>query len=250
LAFGGSAVREEATGYGAVYFLQSMLERCDRTLEGKRIAISGSGNVALFAAERALKEGACVVTLSDSDGFVSFENGIDEEGLQAVKRLKLDRRGRLSELEECLSGVAYFADQAPWGVACDVAMPCATQNELDAEAAKTLVSNGTRFVVEGANMPLTDDAVRCFRHHGVLVAPGKAANAGGVGVSGLEQSQNATRVSWSREKVNGRLEQMMQTIHDKCVQEMEIDDRIDYIDAANRAGFRKVADAMVAYGVV
>ena len=250
LSYGGSPVRKEATGYGAIYFLECMLARQDDTLEGKRLAISGAGNVALFAAERALGEGAKVVTLSDSDGFIHCKAGLDEDGLEAVKTLKLERRGRLSELADRLEGVEYVDGKAPWGVECDVAIPCATQNELDGEAARTLVSNGLRAVVEGANMPSTDDAIECFRENDILFGPGKAANAGGVAVSGFEQSQNAARLSWSREDVNARLKSLMQTIHQKCADEMERDDGIDYVDAANRAGFRKVADAMLAYGVL
>ncbi len=250
VSYGGSAIREEATGYGAVYFLQNMLEQRDESMEGKRIAISGAGNVALFAAERAIRDGAKVVTLSDSKGFIHCDSGLDEDGLDAIKTLKLQRRGRLSELDGELAGVRYENGKAPWGVSCDVAMPCATQNELDDEAARTLVDNGVQVVVEGANMPTTDDAVARFRQHGVQIAPGKAANAGGVAVSGFERSQNATRLSWSREEVDRRLKDIMKTIHDKCVSEMERDDQADYADAANRAGFRKVADAMLAYGVM
>ena len=250
IAYGGSAIREEATGYGAVYFLQNVLERSGESLEGKRIAISGAGNVALFAAERAIRDGAKVVTLSDSNGFIHCDSGLDEDSLETIKTLKLERRGRLSDLDGQLVGVKYVKGKAPWGVPCDVAMPCATQNELDDDAARTLVDNGVQVVVEGANMPSTDDAIRRFREQGVRFAPGKAANAGGVAVSGFERSQNAARLSWSREEVDRRLKDIMSTIHDKCVDEMERDDRADYVDAANRAGFRKVADAMLAYGVM
>jgi glutamate dehydrogenase (NADP+) len=250
LSYGGSAIRAEATGYGAVYFLRNMLERRDESLEGKRIAISGAGNVALFAAERAIRDGAKVVTLSDSDGFLRCDAGLDEERLAEVKALKLEQRGRLRDLDGQLSGTEYNDGQAPWGVPCDVAMPCATQNELGEDAARTLVDNGVTAVVEGANMPSTDEAIRRFRSAGVLFAPGKAANAGGVAVSGFERSQNATRLSWSREDVDRRLRDIMKTIHDKCAAEMERDGQVDYADAANRAGFRKVADAMLAYGVM
>ena len=250
LSYGGSAVRKEATGYGAVYFLRNMLERADEPLEGKRVAISGAGNVALFAAEKAIQEGAKVVTLSDSHGHVRCDDGLDAEALEAIKELKLRSRGRLAELEGRIRGLDYTEGEAPWGVPCDVAMPCATQNELDAEAAVTLVDNGLIAVVEGANMPCTEEAVEHLREHRVLFGPGKAANAGGVAVSGLEQTQNVTRVSWSRNEVDRRLKEIMREIHDKCTHEMEHDGGIDYIDAANRAGFRKVADAMLAYGVV
>ncbi len=247
--YGGSAVRKEATGYGSVYFLGEMLKKRNDDLAGKRIAISGSGNVALYAAEKALETGAKVLTLSDSDGFVYFEDGLDEESLQTVMKLKFEERGRLSELGDRLSGIRYTSGNAPWGVPCDVAMPCATQNELGGKAANTLVSNGVQFVVEGANMPSTDEAIHVFRESRVAFAPGKAANAGGVAVSGFEQSQNAARLPWSREEVDGRLRGIMRTIHDKCVSEMARDESLDYIDAANRAGFRRVADAMLALGI-
>ncbi|MFZ1865312.1 MAG: NADP-specific glutamate dehydrogenase [Polyangiales bacterium] len=250
MAYGGSAIREEATGYGAVYFLQNVLERSGESLKDKRIAISGAGNVALFAAERAIRDGAKVVTLSDSNGFIHCDSGLDEDSLETIKTLKLERRGRLGDLDGQLVGVKYEKGKAPWGVPCDVAIPCATQNELGDDAARTLVDNGVQVVVEGANMPSTDDAIRRFREQGVRFAPGKAANAGGVAVSGFERSQNAARLSWSREEVDRRLKDIMRTIHDKCVDEMERDDRADYADAANRAGFRKVADAMLAYGVM
>jgi len=250
LSYGGSAVRKEATGYGAVYFLRNMLERADEPLQGKRVAISGAGNVALFAAEKAIREGAKLVTLSDSHGHIRCEAGLPAEALEDIKVLKLHSRGRLAELDGHIGGVDYRDGEAPWGVPCDVAMPCATQNELDAEAAATLVDNGLIAVVEGANMPCTEDAVEHLRKHRVLFGPGKAANAGGVAVSGLEQTQNVTRVSWSRKEVDRRLEEIMREIHDKCTREMEHDGDIDYIYAANRAGFRKVADAMLAYGVV
>lgn len=250
LSYGGSPVRKEATGYGAIYFLQCMLAKQDEALEGKRVAISGAGNVALFAAERGLQEGAKVITLSDSGGFIHCKSGLDEEALDAIKTLKLEKRGRLSELSERWKGVEYFDGKAPWGVECDVAAPCATQNELDGDAARTLIDNGLRLVVEGANMPSTDEAIQCFRDEGIVFGPGKAANAGGVAVSGFEQSQNAARLRWSRDDVNARLKSLMQSIHRKCAEEMERDEGIDYVDAANRAGFRKVADAMLAYGVV
>jgi glutamate dehydrogenase (NADP+) len=250
LAYGGSPVREEATGYGVVYFLQSMFENRDETIEGKRLAISGAGNVALFAAERAVRDGAKVVTLSDSDGFIHCEDGLDEQQLETVKQLKLVERGRLGELPERLTSVEYIDGKAPWCVPCDVALPCATQNELDDDGASLLLGNGVQAVVEGANMPSTDSAVRAFRDAGVMFGPGKAANAGGVAVSGFEQSQNASRLSWSREEVDERLSTLMRSIHEKCTDEMKRDPGIDYVDAANRAGFRKVADAMLAYGVM
>lgn len=250
LPYGGSAIRKEATGYGTVCFLASMLEARDEGLEAKRIVISGAGNVALFAAQKAIRGGAKVLTLSDSDGFIYCSHGIDEEALQSIMRHKLERRGRLSELADQVNGIEYKHGETPWHVPCDVAMPCATQNEIDGSAAKALVDNGVMAVVEGANMPSDRDAVECFRAHEVMFAPGKAANAGGVAVSGLEQSQNATHASWSRDKVETRLHEIMRDIHDRCVEEMQADRDIDYLDAANRAGFRKVADAMLAHGVV
>jgi len=250
LSYGGSAVRKEATGYGAVYFLRNMLERADEPLEGKRVAISGAGNVALYAAEKVIQEGARVVTLSDSHGHIRCEAGLEAGTLEEIKELKFRARGRLAELDGRISGLVYTEGEAPWGVPCDVAMPCATQNEIDTEAAATLVDNGLMAVVEGANMPCTEAAIECFREHRVLFAPGKAANAGGVAVSGLEQTQNVARVSWPRNEVDRRLKEIMRDIHDKCTHEMDDDGGIDYLDAANRAGFRKVADAMLAYGVV
>jgi glutamate dehydrogenase (NADP+) len=250
LAYGGSPVREEATGYGAIYFLERMLGTRDESVEGKRLAISGSGNVALFAAERAIRDGAKVITLSDSNGFIHCKDGLDEGQLEAVKKLKIRDRGRLSELSDELDGIEFTEGEAPWGVPCDLAAPCATQNELDGDDASTLIANGVQAVVEGANMPSTEAAIEKFRAEGVMFGPGKAANAGGVAVSGFEQSQNAARLSWSREDVDERLKSLMADIHDKCTDEMERDVGIDYVDAANRAGFRKVADAMVAYGVM
>lgn len=249
LAFGGSAVRTEATGYGCIYFLEEMLERADDGLEGKRVAISGSGNVALYAAEKAIQEGAKVLTLSDSGGFIHVADGLDEDGLAELKTLKEEKRGRVSEFADGRKGVEFHEDEAPWRVTCDVALPCATQNELDEASAKSLIDNGVRAVCEGANMPTTREAARLFRDNGVLHAPGKASNAGGVAVSGLEQSQNAMRISWSREEVDERLRNIMSEIHDRCVACGERDGSVNYVDGANIAGFQKVADAMLAYGV-
>lgn len=249
LAFGGSAVRTEATGYGCVYFCERMLAAHDEELKGQRVVISGSGNVALYAAEKAMQKGAKVLTLSDSDGFVLLKEGLKPEQFEMVRQLKENQRGRISEFAQQAPGVEFHKDAQPWGVACDIAMPCATQNEIDAKAAQRLVDGGVRAVCEGANMPTTKQAVDVFRKHKVLVAPGKAANAGGVAVSGLELSQNAMRVSWSREKVDQRLQEIIQAIHDRCAEYGERDARIDYIDGANIAGFKKVADAMLAYGV-
>jgi glutamate dehydrogenase (NADP+) len=249
LSFGGSAIREEATGYGAVYFLENMLDRNDESIRGKRIAISGAGNVALFAAERAIRDGAKVVSLSDSRGLLRCHDGLDEERLEAIKAHKLRDRGSLQELEGCVSGSEYVDGATPWSIPCDVAIPCATQNELDESDAATLVKNGVKAVVEGANMPSTSGAVQRFRDAGVLFAPGKAANAGGVAVSGFEQSQNAVRLSWDRDEVSARLRRIMKSIHGKCADEMERGESIDYVVAANRVGFRRVADAMLAQGL-
>jgi glutamate dehydrogenase (NADP+) len=248
LSFGGSAVRTEATGWGCVYFLKEMLEIHNKSLEGKRVAISGSGNVALYAAQKLLAEKAKVLSLSDSGGFIYCKDGLDEERLEAIRQLKEVKNGRLSEFES--NGVEYHKNKRPWAIACDIALPCATQNELDGEDAKELVKNGVFAVCEGANMPTTMEAVEQFRHNKILHAPGKASNAGGVAVSGLEQSQNAMRISWDREEVNTRLIKIMKDVHSRCVNEGERNGRIDYFDGANIAGFKKVAEAMLAYGAV
>ena len=251
LSFGGSAVRTEATGYGCVYFCECMLKHHDEGIEGKSIVISGSGNVALFAAEKAIQKGGKVLTLSDSDGFVHIKDGISEEQLKYVHDLKLNRRGRLSEFAEQFDGVEFHEGSRPWGIKCQIAMPCATQNELEIEDAKSLIDNGVIAICEGANMPVTADAARFFRDNNVLHAPGKASNAGGVAVSGLELSQNAMRISWTHEEVDERLQDIMREIHNRCVQHGRNDNnRVDYVHGANIAGFEKVADAMLAYGVV
>ncbi|MEM7699739.1 MAG: NADP-specific glutamate dehydrogenase, partial [Verrucomicrobiota bacterium] len=212
-SFGGSAVRTEATGWGCVYFCDDMLKHHGHDIEGKRAAVSGSGNVALYAAQKLMQKGAKVVTLSDSKGFIHAPAGLDEEQWAAIKDLKEVRRGRLSEYES--AGVTYHAGERPWGVACDIAMPCATQNELDGDNARTLVANGVKAVAEGANMPTTPEAMTVFREAKVLHAPGKASNAGGVAVSGLEQSQNAMRISWEPEEVDDRLKAIMSNIHSR-----------------------------------
>jgi len=249
LSFGGSAVRKEATGWGCVYFCDDMLKHHGHSLEGKRVAVSGSGNVALYAAQKLIEKGAKVVTLSDSKGFIHVKDGLSEEQWEEVRALKEEQRGRLSEFKS--SGVQYHADQRPWGVECDIAMPCATQNELEEDCARSLVSNGVIAVCEGANMPTTYDAIEVFREHQVLHAPGKASNAGGVAVSGLEQSQNAMRISWSPEEVDQRLKDIMKNIHRRCVEEGTTESgRVDYIDGSNIGGFKKVAEAMLAYGAV
>jgi glutamate dehydrogenase (NADP+) len=247
-SFGGSAVRTEATGWGCVYFCDHMLHHHDYELAGKRTAISGSGNVALYGAQKLIEKGAKVVTLSDSKGFIHIKDGLNEEQWEEIRELKEGQRGRLAEYKS--TGVEYHAGKNPWGVECEIAMPCATQNELDGDDAKQLADNGVIAVVEGANMPTTLEAIDLFRERGVLHAPGKASNAGGVAVSGLEQSQNAMRISWDRDEVDQRLQNIMKDIHKRCVEEGGNGDHIDYIDGSNIAGFKKVASAMLTYGAV
>lgn len=248
IAFGGSLIRKEATGYGAVYFIQDMLRTKSDELPGKTVAISGSGNVAIYAVEKINDLGGKAVTLSDSSGTIYDIDGIDPDKLAFVKDLKEFRRGRLREYAEKF-GCEYLEGARPWGVPCDIAIPCATQNELHLEDAKTLIKNGCTLIAEGANMPCTLDAVDAFHDARLYFGPAKAVNAGGVAVSGLEQSQNALRLSWSREEVNERLDTIMERIHDKCVQYGKDGDYIDYVKGANVAGFVKVADAMLSYGI-
>ena len=250
LAFGGSLVRTEATGYGCVYFVENMLARRGDGFDGKTVVVSGSGNVAIYAAEKAVALGAKVVTLSDSGGFIHDPDGLDAEKLQFVKELKEVRRGRIVEYARTF-GCDYHEGALPWDVPCDVALPCATQNEIDSVAAKALIKNGVRTVGEGANMPCSLEATTAFLAAGVLFGPAKAANAGGVAVSGLEQSQNALRMSWSHDEVHGRLRAIMGDIHDKCCRYGdEGNGGVNYVRGANVAGFVKVADAMLAYGAV
>ncbi|WP_369589006.1 NADP-specific glutamate dehydrogenase [Kingella oralis] len=251
LAYGGSLIRPEATGYGCVYFAQSMLHTRGEQFAGKRVVISGSGNVAQYACEKAIQLGAKVLTVSDSNGFVKFpDSGMTEAHVAALLELKNERRERLSVYAK-EQGLEYFADQKPWGVPCDIALPCATQNELDEAAAKTLLANGVQCVAEGANMPSTLGAVEAFIQAKILYAPGKASNAGGVATSGLEMSQNAIRLSWSAEEVDKRLFDIMANIHENCVENgAAADGYVNYVNGANIAGFRKVADAMLAQGVV
>lgn len=250
LAFGGSLVRTEATGYGCVYFCQNMFERVGDSFDGKKVAVSGSGNVAIYATEKATELGAKVVTLSDSGGFIHDPDGIDAEKLAFVKNLKEVRRGRISEYADKYPGSTFHADARPWIVPVDVALPCATQNEINLAEAKQLIANGVKAIAEGANMPTELDAAYAFREAGTLFGPSKAANAGGVAVSGLEQSQNALRLSWSHEEVDGKLCQIMKDIHQKCVRYGTYGEKVDYIDGANLAGFTKIGDAMLAYGAV
>ncbi|MDJ0787764.1 MAG: NADP-specific glutamate dehydrogenase [Myxococcota bacterium] len=250
LAFGGSLVRTEATGYGCVYFCQNMLNHIGDGLEGKTVAVSGSGNVAIYTVQKATELGGKVVTLSDSAGTIYDPKGIDPDKLEWVRALKEERRGRIKEYAEEF-GCEYQEGKRPWGVPCDVAFPCATQNEIELADAKELLKNGVKVVCEGANMPTKIDGVHAFLDAKILYGPAKAANAGGVGVSGLEQSQNALRLSWSREEVDARLQGIMNDIHGKCVHYSDQEGGwVNYVSGANLAGFVKVADAMVAYGVV
>jgi glutamate dehydrogenase (NADP+) len=250
-SWGGSLIRPEATGYGNVYFAQNMLSTKNDSFEGKEVVISGSGNVAQYAAEKAIELGAKVLTLSDSGGYILDEDGIDTEKLEFVMDLKNVKRGRISEYVEKYPNAKFFKGERPWSVKCDIALPCATQNELNGEEAKQLIDNGCICVSEGANMPSTPEAIHEFQIAKILFAPGKASNAGGVATSGLEMSQNSLRLSWSREEVDARLKDIMEDIHDSCVEYGKNDDgSIDYIRGANIAGFVKVADAMLAQGVV
>ena len=250
LAFGGSHVRTEATGYGAVYFLQNMLETRGLEIQGTTATVSGSGNVALYAIEKLDQLGAKVVTASDSSGFVHDPDGISGERLKWLKDLKEVRRGRIREYAEQFK-CEYYPGRRPWNVPCEIAMPCATQNEVDVDDAASLLGNGVIAVAEGANMPSTLRAVDAFIGHRILFGPGKATNAGGVAVSGLEQSQNALRVSWTRQEVDQRLKGIMREIHKKCCMDgTDADGFVNYVHGANIAGFRKVADALLAYGIV
>ncbi len=251
LNWGGSLIRPEATGYGCVYFAQEMLATRGDGFQGKRVAISGSGNVAQYAAEKCLQLGAKVVTLSDSSGFVVIEDGLNEDMWNELMDLKNVRRGRIRELADKFSGVSYQEGTGVWNVKCEIALPCATQNELDADDAKTLLDNGCSVISEGANMPSTPDAVELFIDKKALFGPGKAANAGGVAVSGLEMSQNSQRLAWTRDEVDNRLHDIMQRIHHACVTTAEeFGQAGNYVVGANIAGFVKVADAMIDQGLV
>ena len=247
--WGGSLIRPEATGYGCVYFAQEMLKANNNSFEGKTVAISGSGNVAQYACEKATELGAKVVTLSDSSGYIYDANGINAEKLAFIMDLKNVRRGRIKEYADKF-GAEFHEGKRPWGTKVDIALPCATQNELNGEEAKTLVSNGAICVAEGANMPTTPEGVAAFEEAKILFAPGKASNAGGVATSGLEMSQNSMRFNWTREEVDAKLLQIMQDIHASCVEYGTKDGHTDYVKGANIAGFVKVAEAMMAQGVV
>ena len=250
ISWGGSLIRPEATGYGAVYFAQNMLQTKDESFEGKKVVISGSGNVAQYAAEKAIQLGAKVLTLSDSSGFIHDPDGIDQEKLNHIMELKNIKRERIDKYIEKYTSASFHKGEKPWGVACDIVMPCATQNELDENDAKTLIANGCYCISEGANMPSTPEAISHFHANQVLYAPGKASNAGGVAVSGLEMAQNSLRYNWTREEVDQRLQDIMEDIHDACVLYGTENKTINYEKGANIAGFVKVADAMLAQGVV
>lgn len=251
ISYGGSLIRPEATGYGNVYFTQNMLHLKGDKIEGKTVVISGSGNVAQFAAVKATQLGAKVITLSDSGGYILDEDGIDSKKLQFVMDLKNVKRGRISEYVDEYPNAKYFDGETPWGVKCDIVMPCATQNELHEEDARTLVKNRCMCVGEGANMPCTPEAVEVFQKEKILFSPGKASNAGGVATSGLEMSQNSMRYNWSAEEVDKKLHEIMRSIHDSCVEYGGGENGyVDYVKGANIAGFVKVADAMLAQGVV
>jgi len=249
MSWGGSLIRPEATGYGNVYFAQNMLAEKGDSFNDKIVAISGSGNVAQYACEKATELGAKVVTLSDSSGYIYDENGIDVEKLTFIMELKNERRGRIKEYAEKF-GCEFHEGERPWGVKCNIALPCATQNELNEEEAKILVTNGCICVSEGANMPSTSEAIEVFQNAKIFFAPGKASNAGGVATSGLEMSQNSLKMSWTREEVDEKLKQIMKDIHSSCVEYGTEGEYVDYVKGANIAGFVKVADAMLDQGLV
>jgi len=249
MSWGGSLIRPEATGYGNVYFAQNMLAVKGDSFSGKTVTISGAGNVAQYACQKATELGAKVVTLSDSSGYIYDTNGIDAEKLAFVMELKNVRRGRIKEYADKF-GCDFHAGARPWSVNCDIALPCATQNELDQAEAKTLVANRCILVSEGANMPATPEAIAVFQDAKILFAPGKASNAGGVATSGLEMSQNSLRMNWTREEVDTKLKQIMQDIHSSCIEYGTEGDYVDYVKGANIAGFVKVADAMLDQGLV
>jgi glutamate dehydrogenase (NADP+) len=250
MSWGGSLIRPEATGYGNVYFAENMLATKGDNFHGKTIAISGSGNVAQYALEKVIHLGGKVVTVSDSGGYLYAPNGFHPEKLDYLMELKNVRRGRLKEMTDAFDDLEFFEGERPWGVKCDIALPCATQNELNEEEAKTLVANGCMLVSEGANMPSTPEAIAVFQEAKILFAPGKASNAGGVATSGLEMSQNSLRMNWTREEVDGKLKHIMKAIHTSCIKYGTDGDYVDYVKGANIAGFVKVADAMLDQGLV
>ncbi|WP_338732441.1 NADP-specific glutamate dehydrogenase [Mangrovimonas cancribranchiae] len=251
LSWGGSLIRPEATGYGNVYFANSMLNTKGDSFNGKNVVISGSGNVAQFAAEKVIQLGGVVLTMSDSSGFIYDKDGIDEEKLAHIMYLKNDKRARIHEYLEKYPNAEFHKGETPWGVKCDIALPCATQNELHEEDAKKLVENGCICVSEGANMPSTKGAIEVFHNAKIFFAPGKASNAGGVATSGLEMTQNSLRFNWTREEVDKKLQEIMEDIHKSCIDfGTEEDGYVNYVKGANIAGFVKVADAMLAQGVI
>jgi len=250
MSFGGSLIRPEATGYGTVYFAKEMLKTRSDSFEGKTVIVSGSGNVAQYACEKATQLGGKVITLSDSGGYIVDNDGIDAEKLAWVMDLKNNRRGRISEYVQQFPNATYHEGKTPWGENGEIALPCATQNELNGDDANTLVGNGCYCIAEGANMPCTPEAIEVFHQNKVLFSPGKASNAGGVATSGLEMSQNSLRLSWTREEVDERLHNIMVSIHEACVEFGKDGDYVDYVKGANVAGFVKVAEAMLAQGVV
>ncbi|APD07054.1 glutamate dehydrogenase (NADP(+)) [Flavobacteriaceae bacterium UJ101] len=250
LSWGGSLIRPEATGYGNVYFAKNMLETKGESFEGKIVTVSGSGNVAQFATEKATQLGGKVVTMSDSSGYIYDADGIDAEKLAFIMELKNVKRGRIKEYVAKYPSAEFHEGKRPWGTKCDIALPCATQNELNGEEAKALIDNGVICVSEGANMPSTPEAIEALQKAGILFAPGKASNAGGVAVSGLEMSQNSLRFNWTREEVDEKLKGIMKDIHDNCIKYGQEGDHINYVKGANIAGFVKVADAMLAHGII
>jgi glutamate dehydrogenase (NADP+) len=251
MSWGGSLIRPEATGYGNVYFAQKMLETKNDSFKGKSVVISGSGNVAQYAAEKVLQLGGKVLTLSDSSGYIYDADGINEEKLAFAMELKNVKRGRISEYLESYPKAKFVKGKTPWEVKCDIALPCATQNELHEDDAKMLLKNGCMCVSEGANMPSTKEAIVAFHKAKILFAPGKASNAGGVATSGLEMTQNSLRYKWSRDEVDNKLKDIMSDIHKSCLEYGKDDDGyVDYVKGANIAGFVKVAEAMLAQGVV
>jgi glutamate dehydrogenase (NADP+) len=250
VSWGGSLIRPEATGYGVVYFIDEMLKASNQDLKGKSVVISGSGNVAQYATEKCIDLGAKVLTLSDSSGYIYDKAGINKEKLQHIMELKNVKRDRISAFVKKYPKAEFHANKNPWSVGCDIAIPCATQNELKINDAKMLIKNGCKTVGEGANMPCTADAVNLFIENKVLYAPGKASNAGGVAVSGLEMAQNSLKYTWSREVVDGKLKEIMSDIHSSCLKYGSSKGEVNYVKGANIAGFVKVADAMLAQGVV
>ncbi len=250
LSWGGSLIRPEATGYGTVYFAENMLNHVSNSIKGKTVVISGSGNVAQYAAEKCIQLSAKVISMSDSSGTVYDSDGIDTEKLNFIMDLKNVKRGRINEYVHKYPSAVFFKNKTPWEIKCDIALPCATQNELNENDAKNLIKNGCICISEGANMPCEPDAIKIFKHNQILYAPGKASNAGGVAVSGLEMAQNSLRYSWSREEVDSKLKEIMKDIHNSCLIHGQEKDYVNYEKGANIAGFIKVADAMLAQGVV